>query len=196
MGMFDSIKVKAKLPLNDELKSYNLNWEEIEFQTKDLENCLLEYILDENGFLFEEVIEREYVEYSKEERKKDKNIKTWNLFKEVKEISRTTKKLDYHGVLNFYCYEKINDKEQICVDFEAFFIYGKIDKILLKSFEKHPVKSYDDWIEKQKLEDKKLVNRIKKAIRWKFFWIKVANVLSRISGFFSKIQSFIFRYVI
>jgi hypothetical protein len=195
MGMFDSIKVKAKLPLTDELKGYNLNWEEIEFQTKDLDNCLSEYILDENGFLFEEVVEREYVEYSKEERKGEK-VKPWNIFKDVKEISRTTKKIDYHGVLTFYCVEKINEKEQIWVDFEAFFIYGKIDKLLLKSFQKHEVKSNDDWIEKQKLENKKLKNRIKKLIGWKFFWIKVANLLSYISGIFSKAQMLIFRYVI
>jgi hypothetical protein len=195
MGMFDSIKVKAKLPLTDELKGYNLNWEEIEFQTKDLDNCLSEYILDEDGFLFEEVIEREYVEYSKEERK-DENVKPWNIFKEVKEISRTTKKIDYHGVLTFYCVETIDNDEQIWVDFEAFFIYGKIDKLLLKSFQKHKVKSNDDWFEKQKLENKKLINRIKKLIHWKLFWIKVANLLSFASGIFSKAQMFIFRYVI
>jgi predicted RNA-binding protein len=156
---------------------------------------LSEYILDENGFLFEEVVEREYVEYSKEERKGEK-VKPWNIFKDVKEISRTTKKIDYHGVLTFYCVEKINEKEQIWVDFEAFFIYGKIDKLLLKSFQKHEVKSNDDWIEKQKLENKKLKNRIKKLIGWKFFWIKVANLLSYISGIFSKAQMLIFRYVI
>ena len=195
MGMFDSIKVKAKLPLNDELKSYNLKWEEIEFQTKDLDNCLCEYILDENGFLFEEVIEREYIPYTKEERE-DKTIKPWNIYKDVKELSRTTKKLDYHGVLNFYCVEDISEKERLFVDFEAFFIYGKMDKLLLKTFEKNEIKPYTDWIEKQKLEDKKLINKIKKLIRWKFFWIKVANLFSYISGFFSKIQMLIFKYVI
>jgi hypothetical protein len=194
MGMYDSIKVKTNLPLNDELKSYNLNWESIEFQTKDLDNCLLEYILDENGQLLEEVVEREYIRYTEEELKN--KVKPWSLFKDVKEISRTTKKLDFHGVLNFYCVENINDKEQIWVDFEAFFIYGKLDKLLLKKFEKHEIKTYGDWFETQKQENKKLKNKIKKIIGWKFFWMKISKLCYFLSNLFSKIQMYIFKNIV
>ena len=42
--MFDYIKCKAKLPLNEELNNLPIDWGDVSFQTKDLENCLLEYI--------------------------------------------------------------------------------------------------------------------------------------------------------
>ena len=35
MGMFDTIFVKKKLPLTKELKVLDVNWEEVDFQTKD-----------------------------------------------------------------------------------------------------------------------------------------------------------------
>jgi hypothetical protein len=61
MGMFDSIRIKKELPLPEELKPLNIDWTEQEFQTKDLENCLLNYWISENGELFDHVVEREYI---------------------------------------------------------------------------------------------------------------------------------------
>ncbi len=59
--MFDSIRIKKELPLPEELKPLNIDWTEQEFQTKDLENCLLNYWISENGELFDHVVEREYI---------------------------------------------------------------------------------------------------------------------------------------
>ena len=65
--MFDSIYVKTKLPLNEDLKNLNVKWEELEFQTKDLENCLLRYDINDDKIV-EHVVEREYVHYTEEEK--------------------------------------------------------------------------------------------------------------------------------
>jgi hypothetical protein len=69
MGMFDEIKFEGNLPLPEELKKLNINWKDYTFQTKDLVNCLSNYWISEEGELFERVVEREYVPYTKEERK-------------------------------------------------------------------------------------------------------------------------------
>ena len=61
MGMYDTIKIKTQLPLPEEVKELNIDWEKVEYQTKDLDNCLSEYIISENGKLIEVVVEREYI---------------------------------------------------------------------------------------------------------------------------------------
>ena len=54
MGMFDEIVVHRKLPLEgefaDDLK--DVDWKELSFQTKDLDNCLSHYKLAINGYLY------------------------------------------------------------------------------------------------------------------------------------------------
>ena len=69
MGMFDDIQCKKELPLNDELRAAGLKLEDASFQAKDLENCLFHYTILEDGRLVENVVEREYVHYTEEERK-------------------------------------------------------------------------------------------------------------------------------
>ena len=56
MGMFSYIKCKKELPLTDELKNLSVKWGEVQYQTKDLDNCLETYIISEDGELLEEVI--------------------------------------------------------------------------------------------------------------------------------------------
>jgi hypothetical protein len=196
MGMFDSIYVKTKLPLNEDLKNLNVKWEELEFQTKDLENCLLRYdIIDDK--LVEHVIEREYVHYTEEE-KKDKNRKPWDLFKDVKITNEYDKDISHHGVINFYTGVDHTDEESFWVEFNAYFVYGKLDKIELFKCEKQKSRNlyHKEWEEIRKIEDKKIWNRMKKILRyigWRWFWNKMSRCSYKISRIFSKIQMFIIR---
>ena len=75
MGMFSYIKCNKELPLNEELKNLSVKWNEIEFQTKDLDNCLETYIISDDGSLLEEEIEYEYTYYTEEEKKLNKSIR-------------------------------------------------------------------------------------------------------------------------
>lgn len=194
MGMFDEIFCKKELPLPDEIKEYT-DWKNFRFQTKDLENCLLEYIIEDDGILYETVIEREYIEYSEEERK---SVKPWNLWKDVIEKSRTNEKLDYHGKIRFYTYENLNDEYDFMVDFDAYFIYGKLDKIELAEFKKYPCRSkeYDRWQDELKIQQSKLSYKIYKVIKkcgWSAFLKFLNKILYNFEGIISKTRYFLIR---
>lgn len=197
MGMFDSVYVKKELPLNEELKSLPVKWNETEFQTKDLENCLLHYTISEDGRLLEHVVEREYVHYTKEERKQ-KDRRSWDLYKEVIIKNEYDKEIQHHGVVNFYTSVDYTDEEEFWVEFNAFFIYGKLDRIELFDYNKQKSRTvyHKEWEEKRKIEEQKLWNRTKKVLRyigWGWFWNKMSRYCYKISNVFSKIQMLINR---
>ncbi len=81
MGMYDSIQVKKDLEIPEEVKNL-YDWKNHNFQTKDLDNCLSDYIINEYNELVEVIIDRKYIPYTEEERK-NPDIKPWNLWKEV-----------------------------------------------------------------------------------------------------------------
>ena len=64
--MFDTVSIKQELPLPEEIKN-KFDWWNHPFQTKDLDNCMSEYIINEYSELVEVVTEREYIPYSEEE---------------------------------------------------------------------------------------------------------------------------------
>jgi hypothetical protein len=195
MGMYDNIICKKELPLTEELKSFPVKWDEIIFQTKDLENCLIDYFISEDGELFEEVVEREYIYYTEEE-KKSKDFKSWNLFKDVIEKNKYNKKIDYHGKILFYTTENISDTEDVWVDFEAYFIYGKLDQIKLTKVEKYKSRkiSNDKFWEEYNKELNSFKFKLKKNLGWFWFWKKVSHAVNKIANFFHWINMIVIRY--
>jgi len=197
MGMFDDIKCKKELPLNEKLKTLPIKWEEVDFQTKDLENCLLHYTISEDGRLLEHVVEQEYVHYTEEERKK-KGRRSWDLYKDVIIKNEYDKEVQHHGVVNFYTSVDYTDEEEFWVEFNAYFIYGKLDRIELFKCEKQKSRTvyHKEWEEKRKTEEQKLWNRTKKILRyigWGWFWNKMSRYCYKISNVFSRIQTLINR---
>ncbi len=200
MGMFDYIKCEAKLPLNEELNNLPINWKEVSFQTKDLENCLLDYTISESGILIENIKKYEYTYFSKEEIK-EKKIKPWNYVKESKLISNTSEIINFHGKINFGEILDFSDDEDIWLDFEAYFIYGKLDRIDLLKVEKHKSrkKAQENFLKKIKEEEKNLSHRVKKIAKklgWNLFWKNISRCFYELSGFFSRLASCINRYLI
>ena len=192
--MFDYIKCKKELPLTEELKNLPVKWDELQFQTKDLDNCLLEYIISENGELLEEVVEREYIHYTEEEKKQNRN--KWSFYKDVIEKNRYTKKVEYHGKIVFYEIIDFSETEDIWLDFEAYFNYGNLDRIELIKTEKHEsrkIRMNEFWE-----EEKKRVNSLSYKLK-KYsglFWglNKIGKISYNISRFFSNIHTFIIRH--
>ena len=198
--MFDDIKCKRELPLNDELKSLPIKWEDVGFQTKDLENCLLHYTISEDGKLLEHIEEREYVHYTEEE-KKQKGRNPWDLYKEVIIKNEYDKEVQHHGVVNFYTSVDYTDEEEYWVEFNAFFIYGKLDRIELFKCEKQKSRAvyHKEWDEKRKIEDKMIWNRIKKVLHylgWRWFWNKMSRYCYKASSVFSRLQMLIIKYLL
>jgi len=133
MGMFDNVVCKAALPATEELESLNIAWDKEIFQTKSLDSSLDTYTITELGELVVTVVENEYVLYTEAEIANIKP-KPWNVYKEVIEKNRYDKRVDYHGVITFYTSFEYTEKEDMWVEFAAYFIYGKLDKIeLVKS---------------------------------------------------------------
>jgi len=197
MGMYDELTVKTELPLPEEVKHLNIDWKAHRFQTKDLENCLVDYVLTEQGKLVERVVDREYIEYTEEE-KKDKNRKPWNIWKDVIEKNERFVDTNFHGTIFFYAFEEFDDKHDFWLDYKAYFVYGQLDKIELVEFKKS--KSYkitNKEIEEQyKLEAKRPWNvfkRLASRVGWRWFWKKISNLCQHLSKTFNHIYWFILR---
>lgn len=196
MGMFSYIKCKKELPLTDELKNLSVKWDELNYQTKDLDNCLETYIISEDGELLEEVIEYEYTYYTEEE-KKQKDHRPWNIVKDQKIIKQETKKVDFHGKITFYETFDITDEQSVWVDFDAYFIYGKLDKIELAKIEKYKNRKNEtnEYLKDYENKQKSFSYKFKKYSGWFWFLKKVERSCYSISSFFDKIRYFIIRNI-
>jgi hypothetical protein len=209
MGMFDNLFVKKKLPLTKELKSLNVKWEEIDFQTKDLENALDTYEITKSGKLRHLWQEREW--------KDDDDSFLKGYFEVVKEEWRD---VDFHGTINFYTshctndtkhWDYFDDVDQLSFDdielipgddwwfeFEATFTKGKLDNIRLIKAEKTPVKEriYNNkvWAMKRAEEAKKLGRRIVSFLR-KFNWYRVSirYTIRSVNWLYSKLTYALYR---
>jgi hypothetical protein len=197
MGMFSYIKCKKELPLTDELKSLSVNWNELQYQTKDLDNCLETYIISEEGELLEEVIEYDYTYYTEKE-KKQKDHKPWNIVKDQKIVKQETKKVDFHGKITFYETIDLNDQESIWVDFDAYFVYGKLDKLELAKVEKYENRKIkmDEYWKTYESKQNKLSYKLKKYSGWFWFWKKIEKCCYSMSRLFDIIRYAIIRNIL
>lgn len=199
MGMFDSIQVKKDLEIPEEIK-FLKDWKNHDFQTKDLDNCLSDYIINEYNELVEVVVDRKYIPYTEEERKRLK-IKPWDLWKDVIEGETTYKIIDFHGTINFYTYESIDDDTDFWIDYKAYFIYGKLDKIELVEFKKDTQrktnnKKFFEEIEKEKKSFCFLFKKYASYLGWRWFWKNVDKTLYKVSNILNSIRMFIIKKLI
>jgi len=197
MGMFDEVIVKKDFPIPEEIKDFG-DWKNHLFQTKDLDNTMSIYIINEYDELVEKRTEREYIPYTEEERKKLKP-KPWNIWKEVIEGETTYINTNYHGVLNFYTYEHLNDEEDFNLEYNAYFVYGKLDKIELLNFEKSENYLINNEKIRQRIEEekKKPWNRFKTLLYplgWRWFWRKIENGIYKIEKTLGTLRMFLIRY--
>ena len=192
--MFDNLKCKKELPLNEELKTLDVKWDEVTFQTKDLDNCLSNYVITESGDLIEDIVEYDYTYYTEEEKKK-RNFRPWNIIKDQKISKQYTKQVNFHGKICFYEMFDLSEEEDVWVDFDAYFIYGKLDKIELTKVEKHECRKIrmDEFWKEQEKKKNSFSYKLKKYSGWFWLWNKVSETCYNISRFFSDIHSFIIR---
>jgi hypothetical protein len=193
--MFDQLICKKKLPLNGELKSLNVQWNEVSFQTKDLDNCMCNYIITKKGELVEDVKKYEYTYYTEKEIKQRIKEKKWSFVKDSKLVEEYTKKVDYHGKILFYEIFKFSEDEDLWVEFEACFVYGKLDKIELVKTEKQEARDIrmDQWMEEDRKKRNSFIYKLKTHCGWFWFWRKVSNLFYKISRLFGNLQTFAIR---
>lgn len=192
--MFDTIYIKKKLPLTKELKALNVNWNEVDFQTKDLYNCLETYEITKAGRLLNLKQERKWVD--------DDNAFLKGYLEVVSEEWVDT---HFHGTVNFYtgeCDNKnhhwnhLKDSEQLSwediekiegndwwIEFEAYFTKGQLDDIKLIKANKTPIKerlkSSKEWAIEREIENKKPLRRITNFLRKFKTYRKIINLVIR-----------------
>ena len=132
MGMFDYVTVKMKLPMPVPIQGYKGS---DNFQTKDLENCLFNYIIKSNGTLWVEKVDYTYVPPTEEEKKKSaifaigKNIVNKRWTERVRDVS---------GKVTIYDYQEHNGKDEnfdYYIEYDILFKEGKVTSIEITRFE-------------------------------------------------------------
>jgi hypothetical protein len=151
MGMFDYISFEegVTLPIPQEM----LGFESVQYQTKSLDRTMSFYFVGKDGFLY--------------------------LTNEFSENKEEKKKIDYHGLINFYSYE-ITDLIDYSCDYQAKFTDGILQDIKLISFNKIEHESVSEkrkrFIANQKSESKKVSRRISRFIR-KYLFSPISSFL-------------------
>ncbi len=112
MGMFDTIKFENNFIFNDitqDIIDENEDW-----QTKDLENLLQEYIIKDNFLYLKRYKKRRSTK--QEYKKLIKDIYKTKTFKSFKDTYKNTleedylEKINYHGIIRIYNFSNKNDK--------------------------------------------------------------------------------------
>lgn len=208
--MFDTIFIKKKLPLTGELKNLNIKWDEVDFQTKDLDNALDTYEITKSGKLKHLWQKREW--------KDDDSAFLKGYFDVVEEEWRD---VNFHGTINFYTnytdnssyhWDYITDNpEQMSweeiekiegfdwwVEFDASFTKGKLDGFKLTKIDKIPIKerfkNNKQWSEKRAEENKKIYKQAINFLR-KFVWYRsfIRNITRMVSNIYSKLTYVLYR---
>ena len=129
MGMFDNIECNYPIPLPLEVIDLVPDIYEQEIQTKCLDCFLDLYILNENGVLYKDDKKYEW---------KDDDSHFLKGYLEV--TDRKTIETHFHGIINFYIYNRILDSDDknkgidISLDYIARFTSGKLEFIELKDY--------------------------------------------------------------
>jgi hypothetical protein len=195
MGMFDNLKVKVPLPLNNDLSSLKVDWTEEIFQTKDLENAMELYEITPEGKL----------KYLKQEREWEKD-ETSFLGGYLAVKSEEWVEIPYHGVILFYTSgcdkpdlnpDLLFDSESMSweevvttegydywIEFIATFDVGNLKGITLEKVEKTPIRvrlaSNKEWGEKRRIEESKLFNKVIRKLRKIELYRDATRCLSRL----------------
>ena len=191
--MFDTIRVDYPLPLPLEVVDLLPDIYSCEFQTKDLENLLEEYILTEDGILLEIRKQREW------EDDDDAFLKGY-----FKEISRETIPLNIHSTVNFYMYETIENSDETAVDvhidFLGKFTDGKLVDLELFNYEiidsTERVKNTKEFFNKLKISRKKWYNKyFFNALPYSYFRKFITKSLYNLHNFTGKLHTFAIRHL-
>jgi hypothetical protein len=112
MGMFDYLRVEIEIPGCGDCSAE-------EFQTKDFENLMDQYVITKNGELYKECWEYKWID--------DDSLQYIKSYLErIPDSYRREYLTNYHGDVNFYSGSMIDSKWR---DYYARFTDGKLTKI-------------------------------------------------------------------
>jgi hypothetical protein len=130
MGMFDTLIVSDNLPYSEEMICLGLNSNDGDFQTKDLENLLETYILQDKKLFVKKYKVNEYIQPDLEQ-------------------------VIHHGKVNFYTsHRNVLDVWDCWEEYEATFSNGICENIVLVKFTKE---SNKERLEREKEWEEELI---------------------------------------
>ena len=101
MGMFDYISCEMPLPRGGANTVPTFRYDH-KFQTKDLDNALIEYKIGKDKILYEKKVEYEERELTEEEKKDRDSASFWSPMWSMKEKSHEWVKDNFTGYITFY----------------------------------------------------------------------------------------------
>ncbi|NBW18185.1 MAG: hypothetical protein EBR82_60445 [Caulobacteraceae bacterium] len=133
MGLFNHVKIEQDLPLNDELKALGVDFNQQEFQTKELEpNIMSTYIIRDNK-LFELKIEGHWEDNPNYVVDNGKFREFFDKNKWVKDSEEEVFRDDFTGTFTFSCYVlgKTKESYDLFPDWKCVVIKGLLTEISL-----------------------------------------------------------------
>lgn len=195
MGMFDNITCDYPLPLPLEVIDVLPDiYDGVEFQTKSFDCYLGSFIINENGILLEDRKEYEW-----------KDDDSYFLKGYMEAISSKIEETKFHGIVDFYCYERIldnNDKSKgidVSVDYNCKFSDGKIESIDLIDFSisdaSEDIRKLENFFEKVKIENNKWYRKFFSNTKlFKSLKSLIIKLLYKLENLINKIRFFIIKY--
>jgi hypothetical protein len=207
MGMFDTILVKQPLPFTKkELETFsNINWDDQDFQTKDIECTLTTYTIKNNALYTLKINGKNIRVISVEEEKKLKKKQRFCWPYKFVEKSRKYVLTKHDGKIVFYTSLTDKDGNEWWVDFSAKFLNGKLqgkikkDRLEMHRTAKQIKKQEDEWQARWDEEAKKIHNRFRNFMNkvtfnnWRYLWWNISKGFHKLNSFIVKIEIFINR---
>ena len=156
MGMFNYIKVEQDLPLNEELKALNKDWQKEEYQTKELGESLMDTYIIRDYRLFELKVDGHWEDNPSYVKGETKFSEFFNKNRWVEDSKEEVFKDDYTGTFTFgnYIYGKTKESYDLFPDWKCVVVKGLLTEIsLITPIEKHSSK---DRIELNESFEKKI----------------------------------------
>jgi len=190
MGMYDTLICKYPLPMPEDPKGYAGSKD---FQSKDLDCALSYYEIREDGSIWEEERETEYVPGN------DKGKNFWDKIGHLKTLKTWFEPRNINDIINIYDYQQNNDGNyDYNIEYNIKFENGKIVDIKLVNFEaidntqrkktqEENEKTWRNWIEYKKKYRYKYVVRPYLYIGRKTFYY-AHKVLEKMNIFLYKLQ--------
>jgi hypothetical protein len=175
MGMFDTIQWGDNLPFSEEMKEFGLDKNNWSFQTKDLDCCLANYVVQDGNFFLEKYKSEKWVEgdpKGKSFMDRMGSLERTDQYLELQKITETIYMYDYrHDVLGLW---------DCTIEFKVVLIDGKVDSTELFEFKKVPSadrkEQEREWHAEREYENSRWYNRFifhTPSYRW------VRRILSR-----------------
>ena len=188
MGMFDYITCEMPLPRLESKEGEKVVVHipykaDHQYQTKDLDNALVEYKIGKDRVFYEKKVEYEKRELTEEEKKDKESGGFWHPMWSLKPISEEWVKYEYTGYIDFYDFiQNIDPEHDAWVEYTVHIKDGKVEgEVQLVEFKEESNKQRKEQSARIDAE-MKARKEYQQKWRYRFFgqyWNRLVNLVFR-----------------